>query len=161
MKPLVATPVEGPSTPRLGEVLDFMRLLWAVDHALHQTSKHMAANLGVTGPQRLVLRIVGRFPGLPAGHLADLLHVHPSTLTGVVQRLEGQGLVRRRKDARDGRRSLLGLTEAGRRLDRETAGTIESAMRMVLRSTPPSKVAACRDVLEAIAGALALPAGDP
>ena len=110
----------GTPPPALGEVLDFMRVIWEVSHALERTSRRMESTLGVTGPQRLVIRLVGRFPGIPAGHLARLLHVHPSTLTGIVKRLESQGLVRRRPDPRDRRRSLLGLTDKGRTLDVET-----------------------------------------
>ena len=47
----------GDELPALGEELDFMRLLWAVDHGLQQRSKRMAAEIGLTGPQRLVIRI--------------------------------------------------------------------------------------------------------
>ena len=43
----------------LGEPLEFLRLLWAVAHALHSTSKRLEATLGVTGPQRLGLQMVG------------------------------------------------------------------------------------------------------
>jgi DNA-binding MarR family transcriptional regulator len=64
-----------------------MQLLWAVVHELEITSKRMTGEIGVTGPQRLVLRVVGLFPGLSAGELATILHLHPSTLTGVLQRL--------------------------------------------------------------------------
>ena len=64
--------------PPLGEVLDFMRMLWSIDHGLQTTSKRMEATLGVTGLQRMVLRLVGRFPGISAGHLARILHVHVS-----------------------------------------------------------------------------------
>ena len=74
--------------PPLGEQLEFMRLLWAIDHGLQTRSKRMAAALGVTGPQRLVIRIVGRFPGVSAGQLARILHLDPSTLTGILRRLE-------------------------------------------------------------------------
>jgi DNA-binding MarR family transcriptional regulator len=103
--------------PSLGPALDFLSLLWRVDHALQRRSKRTALELGLTGPQRLVLCILGRFPGLPAGRLAALLHVHPSTLTGVLQRLERAGVIKRRADPRDGRRALFGLTERGRELD--------------------------------------------
>jgi DNA-binding MarR family transcriptional regulator len=44
----------------------------------------MIGEVGVTGPQRLVLRVVGLFPGMSAGELATVLRVHPSTLTGVL-----------------------------------------------------------------------------
>jgi DNA-binding MarR family transcriptional regulator len=143
------------STPELGEVLEFLRLIWAVDHGLHRASKRTEAELGVTGPQRLVLRIVGRFPGIPAGHLAKLLHVHPSTLTGVLQRLEQQGLLRRRADPRDARRSLFGLTEKGRRFDLRTEGTEEAAIRAALLRSSREKVNAAREVLESISSILA------
>jgi DNA-binding MarR family transcriptional regulator len=141
----------------LGEVLDFLRVIWSVDHGLHRASKRAKAELGVTGPQRLVLRIVGRFPGLPAGQLARLLHVHPSTLSGVLQRLEREGLVRRRRDPRDGRRSLLGLTPKGRTLDLERAGSAEDAVRKTLAHVSRSQLSATREVLEALAQQLSLP----
>jgi len=57
---------------QLGPVLEFMKLLWAVDHGLQSISKHMESRFGITGPQRLVVRIVGRFPGISAGALADV-----------------------------------------------------------------------------------------
>jgi DNA-binding MarR family transcriptional regulator len=140
--------------PPLGEILEFMRLVWAVDHSLQRASKRMERILGVTGPQRLVLRIVGRFPGICAGDLARLLHVHPSTLTGILARLERQRLIRRRSDPRDGRRSLLGLTGKGRRFDVATEGTIEAAVSRVLEHAPAEAIQAARDVLRAIAASL-------
>lgn len=51
-------------------VLDVMRLLWSVEHRLQSRSKLMEAELGLTGPQRLVLRIGSRSPGRSAGELA-------------------------------------------------------------------------------------------
>src|SRR5438132_14384373 len=96
--------------PPLGGVLDFLRLLWAVDHALQSASKRMEANFGMTGPQRLVVRTVGRFPGTPAGRVAQILHVHPSTLTGILKRLEARGILPRRPAPPDARRALLALT---------------------------------------------------
>ena len=152
----VQTPIVAPidALPPLGDVLDFMRLIWELAHRLQRASKRMESTLGVTGPQRLVIRIVGRFPGIPTGHLARLLHVHPSTLTGIVKRLERRGLLRRRQDARDGRRWLLGLTEMGRLLDVEREGTVEAAVKDALDRTAPAKLAATREVLASLARAL-------
>ena len=53
----------------LGEVLSFMRLLWAVVHGLESASKQMQREIGVTGPQRLVLRLVGHYERLSPGDL--------------------------------------------------------------------------------------------
>lgn len=147
-------PSAGAPAQPLGEVLDFLRLLWRLDHALQRRSKRMEATLGLTSPQRLVVRIVGRFPGIPAGHLAELLHVHPSTLTGVLQRLDRQGLVRRRADPRDRRRSLLSLTDAGRRIDVETEGTIEAAVQRAIRRVSPAVLRAAGEVLSVLSDEL-------
>jgi DNA-binding MarR family transcriptional regulator len=135
----------------LGEVLDFLRLLWKVDHALQQRSKQMLVDYGVTGPQRLVLRVVGRFPGIAAGELADLLHVHPSTLTGVLQRLEAQRLIARTRDPEDARRALLALSAKGRRLDGPKAGTVEHAVKRALDELPATQVHAAAAVLRRLA----------
>jgi len=140
--------------PYLGEVLDFLRMIWAVDHSLQKTSKRMKSAIGVTGPQRLVIRIVARFPGIPAGQIAQLLHVHPSTLTGILKRLERQGLIRRRPDPKDRRRAFLGVTENGRRIDVAGAGTVEAAAKRVLSRTPRAKIESTKEILMAFAAAL-------
>src|SRR5512138_3249138 len=100
-----------------------MRVIWELDHALQKTSKHMERMLGVTAPQRLVLRILGRFPGMQAGQLAAVLHLHPSTITGVLTRLQRRGHITRRADPRDRRRATFGLTAKGRELDTQAEGT--------------------------------------
>jgi DNA-binding MarR family transcriptional regulator len=154
MKRKLDAPLELAPAPALGEVLDFMRVMWNVHHALQQTSKRMQRTIGVTGPQRLVIRIVGRFPGISSGHLSELLHVHPSTLTGVVKRLERQKLLRRRVDERDRRRLLLSLTDKGRSLDVSAAGTVEAAVQRALTQVSAKQLGAAREVLREVTEAL-------
>ncbi len=129
---------------RLGPVLEFMRALWALDHALQSASKRMEASHGVTAPQRIVVRIVGRFPGISAGELAEILHLHPSTLTGVLRRLETRGMVVRAADPEDGRRALLTLTARGRKIDELRTGTVEAAVRRVLAELPDGTAESAR-----------------
>lgn len=145
----------------LGEGLEFMRLLWGVNHALEASSKRMDAAIGVTGPQRLVIRIVGRFPGISAGRLARLMHVHPSTLTGILGRLVTRGMLRRDPDPNDARRALFGLTPKGRELDALRAGTVEARVRTTLTRFPSARLTATQAVLAAIAEALAEPSAKP
>jgi len=135
-------------------ILGFMQRLWALDHALQARSKRMRARFGVTGPQRLVIRMIGRYPGISAGPIAATLQVHPSTLTGVFRRLERQGLVRRTVDAQDHRRAVFHLTASGRRLNTRHAGTVDGSLRLALARIPPAKVRATEDVLAALATAL-------
>ena len=143
-----------PARPSLGAPVEFLQLLWAVDHRLQSASKRMAGSLGVTGPQRLVIRIVGRIPGISPGGVAEILHVHPSTLTGVLTRLVDRGVLARRGDAADRRRMILTLTDKGRAINRSTAGTVETAVRRMLASAVRSDVEAARRVLRRLADEL-------
>jgi DNA-binding MarR family transcriptional regulator len=135
----------------LPDVLQFMQLLWAVVHGLERTSKYMNGEIGVTGPQRLVLRVVGLFPGLSAGDLAAILHVHPSTLTGVLQRLVAQRLVDRVDDPRDRRRAILRLTPRGVGANALRRGTVEAAVASALSGVSARDRAASRRVLARLA----------
>lgn len=135
----------------LPDVLQFMQLLWAVVHGVERTSKRMTGEMGVTGPQRLVLRVVGLYPGLSAGDLAGVLHVHPSTLTGVLQRLIAQRLLARSHDPRDRRRAVLRLTTRGARANNARRGTVEAAIAAALDGTSDRDRVVTRRVLERLA----------
>jgi DNA-binding MarR family transcriptional regulator len=115
----------------------------------------MARDLGVTGPQRLVIRVVGLAPGLSAGALARILHVHPSTLTGILQRLWKQGVITRAADPVDARRSVLRLTPRGQRVNAAMGGTVETAVRAALKDVPPRDRRAAHAVLSAVSARLA------
>ncbi len=124
-----------------GETLQFMQRLWELVHALDVRSKRMAQTIGVTGPQRLVIRLVGQKPHQTASEIATMLGKHPSTLTGVLARLSARGLIVREADAEDRRRARFTLTAAGKKVDRERRGTVEAAVRRALGRAPDAAVA--------------------
>jgi DNA-binding MarR family transcriptional regulator len=134
-------------------VLEFMRLMWEVDHELGRLSKRMATSLGVTGPQRLALLFIGRAPGTSAGDLARQLHLDPGTVTVIIRRLEAGGLITRAADRLDTRRARLTLTLRGLAANRRRAGTIESAMREALARVSRQHTEATRVVLIELAAA--------
>jgi DNA-binding MarR family transcriptional regulator len=136
---------------RLDPVLDFMRLLWSVEHGLQRMSKRMEAELGITGPQRLVLRVVGQFPGLSAGELADIVRLHPSTITGIVQRLVTRGLLERERDPDDSRRTRLRLNPRAIIYTRTSTGPVEKAVIQALNHAGAASVRAARKVLAEVA----------
>jgi DNA-binding MarR family transcriptional regulator len=123
-----------------GETLQFMQRLWELVHALDVRSKRMAQTIGVTGPQRLVIRLVGQRPNQTASEIATMLGKHPSTLTGVLARLEERELILRAADAEDRRRARFTLTTAGKKVDRERKGTVEAAVRRALGRAPNAAV---------------------
>jgi MarR family transcriptional regulator, organic hydroperoxide resistance regulator len=144
----------------LPNTLAFMRLLWAIDHGLRSLSKQMHARIGVTAPQRLVLRIVGRMPHTTPSELADLLHLDRGTLSGIIERLEAQQLIARKAHEGDGRSVLLALTPRGRRLERDMTGTVEACVHRALASLSSSEVQVAKRVLEAVAAELGAGEGE-
>jgi DNA-binding MarR family transcriptional regulator len=137
----MAPVIERPSQP-IGETLQFMQRLWELAHALDVRSKRMVKSLGVTGPQRLVIRMIGQKPRMTASTIASTLKLHPSTLTGILARLEQREMVQRLNDPEDRRRSRFVLTRRGTRIDRERRGTVEAAVRRALARSHESAVAA-------------------
>lgn len=136
------------------KALELLRLLWEVQHALERSSKHMSATIGVTGPQRLVLRMIAREPDILASEIARRAHLHPSTISGILRRLELRGLVTRRRGTVDTRAMRLRTTPSARPITRRSAGTIESSILAVMARASPVKIRHSVEVLSLMVAAL-------
>lgn len=64
--------------------------------------------------EALVLLHFSRTGSLPLSVIGRRLMVHATSVTNTIDRLEQQGLVERRRNPRDGRGVLAGITDAGR-----------------------------------------------
>ena len=155
MPPTRRAPRSSPAEATPDPVLEFLRLMWAVDHELHRVSKSMIGRLGLTAPQRLAVRFIGLQPGLTPGTLAELLHLDRGTVTGIVQRLESAGLISRVRSVGDTRRMLLTLTSKGQILNRRRKGTVEAAVRRTLDGLPAGDLTASSRLLRRLASHLA------
>lgn len=139
---------------RLGPALEFLQRLWRLNHALERLSGNMTRRLGITAQQRLVLRCIGSVPGLTSGQLAALLCVDPGTTSAALRRLEAKGLVTRRRDRRDRRRSRLELTARGLKVNRPAPGTVEHAVKRLLADQKKNTLQAASRVLEQLSDKL-------
>jgi MarR family transcriptional regulator, organic hydroperoxide resistance regulator len=76
----------------------------------------LAAELQLSPAQCHVLHLIEPGRPVPMGRLAETLACDASNVTGLVDRLESRGLVRRRPSSEDRRVKVLDLTETGARL---------------------------------------------
>jgi MarR family transcriptional regulator, organic hydroperoxide resistance regulator len=76
----------------------------------------VAADLELSPAQCHVLHLIEPDRPLPMGQLAETLSCDASNVTGLVDRLESRGLLRRRPSAEDRRVKVLVLTRTGCRL---------------------------------------------
>ncbi|HEY3500919.1 MAG TPA: MarR family winged helix-turn-helix transcriptional regulator [Polyangiaceae bacterium] len=134
----------------LGPSGDFMRKLWELNHELERASRCTEALFGVTGQQRLMIRCVGKYPGMTPSQLAGHFHLDPGTVSIAVDRLEEKGLLERRRSPQDRRRVTLGLTALGRKVDGEVTGISELAVQKLLGSTGGEEIESTRRVLSAL-----------
>lgn len=144
----------------LGPALEFLQRLWQLDHALERLSSTMEKRLGVTAQQRLILRCVGKYPGVTPGALARILHVDAGTVSAALRILAQRKFIDRHRDPRDGRRVLLGLTARGRKLDRPTRGTVEAAVEQLLATTPAKELHAGLRMVERLTALVHLEAAE-
>ncbi|MBX7117746.1 MAG: MarR family transcriptional regulator [Gemmatimonadaceae bacterium] len=137
-EPVVEPPIRAEQEP--DPSLEFLRLLWRLNHAMERRSRRMQRDLGVTGSQRIILRLVGENPGLSAGRLAQLLHVDPGTLSSALGRLEAMDLLAREYDPNDRRRVQIRVTPQGERYRRHDPDTIEGSVLRSLGARSPEEV---------------------
>lgn|SRR6185295_9244017 len=77
---------------------------------------NLASEFELSAAQCHVLHLIEPDQPIPMGKLAEALACDASNVTGLVDRLESRGLIRRHADAEDRRVKVLELTPAGARL---------------------------------------------
>ncbi len=105
------------TTVRLDDQLCFA--LHAASRTMTAAYREPLARLGLTYPQYLVLMALWEDDGLTVSALGGRLKLDSGTLSPLVKRLQGQGLVERRASTEDERRVHVHLTAAGRKLSDE------------------------------------------
>jgi len=121
-----------------------------INHMLERVSREMETSSGITAQQRMIIQCVGKYPGMTASQLAAQFHLDAGTVSTALDRLERKGLVERRRGHRDRRRVTLGLTAAGRAIDREVTGTVENAVELLLKTATADEVACTRGLLRTL-----------
>jgi DNA-binding MarR family transcriptional regulator len=91
-------------------------IIAALEAAVHRVLDHLGAELADLGLRQAEINVLAQLrPGVPrpVGELVAATGQRPSTLTGVLDRLERKRLVRRRVNAADRRSFTIELTTSG------------------------------------------------
>lgn len=125
-----------------------------VVRALESFSQEIYRNYGLTAPQLWALKTLRREGPVPIGRLAAALAVHQSSLSLLVDRLAGRGLVRRRRSSQDRRVVELTLTPRGRTLADEAPEPAQGRLLYALTQVSPARVKEIRLAVDEIVGAM-------
>ena len=134
-----------PDDSTLPESLRLLPLLWSLNAALERTSLEMDARLGVTGPQRFLLRFIGLEPGISRARLASVISLDASDLQSALEHLVAENFL-----TQQGGSSGYYLTGKGAGVNSVMAGTVEQGVSKALDDASPYERSTFRRMLERV-----------
>jgi DNA-binding MarR family transcriptional regulator len=116
------------SPSREPAITEIMQSLRRIFKKIQDYSHEVFNKFGITGPQLWTLKTIYQSDGLPMGELSERMYLHPSTISGVVDRLEKKGYVLRDRGERDRRVVNVRLTPRGKSLARKAPNPVQGKM---------------------------------
>jgi DNA-binding MarR family transcriptional regulator len=120
---------------------------WELSTAVVLFHEAIARRMGLSAADHKALGVIRRAGELTAGELAGETGLSPAAVTGLLDRLEDAGYVRRRRDARDRRRILVSSAPDERSNPDGIFAELTSAMEGVVARYNEDEVKAIRDYL--------------
>jgi len=116
------------NVPRNVAISGIMQALRRIFKAIQDYSQEVSHKFGITGPQLWALKTLSTNGSLPLGQLSKMMYLHPSTITGVVDRLEKKGYVVRDRVHKDRRVVMVQLTSKGKKIVGKAPNPIQGKM---------------------------------
>jgi len=146
--------VDATGSTSIPEVAEAASGLCRTLKALDDYSKRVQAKYGVSGPQLGALWEVHQNHGLTVSQGARRMYLHPSTFSGIADRLEARDLVRRVRDGKDQRVVHLEITDKGLTLLEAAPRPIRHQIVKALERLPESELRAFVKGISALAEAI-------
>jgi DNA-binding MarR family transcriptional regulator len=103
-------------------------------------TKELARKYQITTSQLLCLLALDEKGPMSGAQIARFIMVSPSTVVGIVDRLEQKGLVRRSRNNGDRRLVIVDLTSAGRAFSQNAPPPIQRKLLKIIKEHPESEV---------------------
>lgn len=114
-------------------ISEIMQSLRRIFKAIQDYSHEVSGKFGITGPQLWALKTISQNESLSLSDLSKKMYLHPSTITGLIDRLEKKGYVTRNRDQADRRVISVQLTSKGKSLTRKAPNPVQGKMVYGLR----------------------------
>ena len=117
------------------------RLLLQAREAVMAHTRPSLRGHGLSDQQWRVLRVLGEHGTVETGRVAREAYLLGPSLTGVLTRMERDGLIRRERDPADQRRSVVEATAKGLKLVDKLSHTVEAHYQWLEKSLGKQKLA--------------------
>lgn len=115
-----------------------------------RVTKEVARRADLTGPQLAVLKVLAAVGDLSLSELSERIRAQNSTVTGIVDRMEREGLVVRTRSTEDRRVVYIRLTAKGDKTARAIAVEPTEIFRSALESLSAGEMRALLEILTKI-----------
>lgn len=116
-----------------------------------RVTKQVARDMGLTGPQITALKILEAVGEISLSELSERMSARNSTITGIVDRMERDGLVMRERSDQDRRVVKIRATDKGAQIARGVPVTAMELFGSALRSLPGTDRAELQRILAKLA----------
>jgi DNA-binding MarR family transcriptional regulator len=104
--------------PEIDSILEAILYLYTESR---RVTKELARQVDLTGPQLTVLKMLEGLGDLSLSELSERIRAQNSTVTGIIDRMEREGLVTRTRSTEDRRVVKIRLTDKGSKIARAIA----------------------------------------
>ena len=126
-------------------------MLGCCAHLARERMDARMSRFGMTPAQTHVLLHLHQSGGqLPQRELLDSLKVKPSTVNGILDRMEEKGLVERTVSGTDARQRLVALTPAGQEREKQVKQTFLEAEALIAQGLTAEETDTLRSLLERV-----------
>ena len=136
------------------EIADILDNLRRVFRVVHRYSKRAEKVGGMTGPQVWAMKVIAESAPIRVTDLARRMYLHPSTVVGILDRLEQQGQVTRTRSEKDHRVVTIALTGKGRETVSKVPLIAQGLLLSGLEGLPDPELSTVSEGLRMLVGIL-------
>jgi DNA-binding MarR family transcriptional regulator len=125
------------TSTRVANIVDNIRRVFQV---INEHSKRVEKVTGITGPQLWAIKRIAENAPIKGAELARRMYLHPTTIVGILDRLETRGLVVRTRSKVDRRVVEVNLTEQGNELVRNAPEVAQGILVQGLEKLPEERL---------------------
>jgi len=138
------------SVPAIRYDLRVLKAIRRMIQSVDLYSRRLASGHRITAPQLVCLLAILERGTVSVKGVAAEVHLSPSTVVGILDRLEAKGLIERHRSLKDRRLVQVTLTDQGRQTAEAAPSPLQGALAEAMDALPESEQAQIAESLERI-----------